>query len=343
MKKMRKQLYKLLSIHGISGQEQNVRKYLQPIMETQMDTVEIDAYGNLLSTKKIGNGEGATVLLSAHMDTVRGVQKDRKLLENNGVITSDFGALGADDRAGIAIILEVLRQMDKLRFNGTLKIAFSREEEIGCVGSSHIDSKWYEDVDLAIVVDRRGNRDIVVGTCGQPFCCDAVGNFFEEVSKMQGMDWKAVEGGISDALTFSESGINSVNLSAGYENEHTAKEYVVIADMWDTVKLILQAFGVINDFYHTFTDVPKVNQWIDDYGYGSYYSSKGVDLSKSVTQGYYEDAFGVDYVYAEEFDKNGDVYLYEIGANVTIQQGDQEIILSRDSLKSIMKQLKGKL
>src|SRR5690606_37576430 len=69
MKTMRKQFLKLLSIHGVSGDEGNVRKYLVPCLTSTMDSVEIDGYGNLLAEKKYGTGEGATILLSAHMDT----------------------------------------------------------------------------------------------------------------------------------------------------------------------------------------------------------------------------------------------------------------------------------
>src|SRR5205085_3510548 len=266
-KKMHKQFIKLLKIHGVSGQEQNVRSYLEKVLPNFMDEVVVDTYGNLLATKKIGNGKGATVLLSAHMDTVKCVLADRNVLENNGVITSSKGALGADDRGGIAIILEVLRNVEKLSFEGTLKIAFSREEEIGCVGASKIDPKWYEGVDLAIVVDRRGNRDIVVG-CFEAFCSDEVGHFMENCSALQGMDWKCVEGGISDATQFSAKGVNSVNLSAGYMNEHTEREFAVFSDMCDTVRLILQVFGVINDHCHKFGEVPYENQWVE-LGYSS--------------------------------------------------------------------------
>lgn len=339
-KKMKKQFIKLLGIHGVSGDEGKVRDYLKPILTNMMDSVEVDNYGNLLATKKVGNGNGATVLLSAHMDTVRGVVADRSIIEKDGIITSDKGALGADDRAGIAVILEVLRNVEQLSFAGTIKVAFSREEEIGCVGAKHIDKNWYSDVDLAIVVDRRGNRDIVVG-CYQAFCSDAVGNFFEEVSKMQGMDWKAVEGGVSDAMTFSSNGINSVNLSVGYRNEHTDKEYVVFEDMRDTARLILQAFAVINTFYGTFGNVPQYNTWVEDYKsyskYGSYKYYGYSDISKD--EGYYSDKFLND-VYAETYDsENGDTFIYEVGNEVVIQQGDAEIFLSRDSLKSLIKQL----
>lgn len=344
MKKMRKQLVKLLNIHGISSDETRVRKYLKPILEDMMDVVTVDSYGNLLAEKKVGNGEGATVLLSAHMDTVRGVLSDRKLVEKNGVYTSNKGALGADDRAGIAIIMEVLRNIEMLSFEGTVKVAFSREEEIGCVGSGKIDANWYSDVDLAIVVDRKGNRDIVTG-CYGAFCSDAVGYFFEDVSKMQNMDWKAIEGGVSDAMTFAYAGINSVNLSAGYMNEHTSKEYVVFEDMKDTVRLILQAFGVINNFYKTFGVVPNDNQWSTGYAMPKK-STKKYDFSGydkygyySDNQSHYSDSF-INDIYAEEFDKNGDVYVYEVGSDIVIQQGDNEILLSPDSLKSIFDQLK---
>jgi putative aminopeptidase FrvX len=329
MKNMRKQLIKLLNIHGVSGQETAVHDYLKPILTNLMDTAITDTYGNLLAQKKVGNGEGATVLLSAHMDTVKNVYADRKLIENNGVITSDKGALGADDRAGIAIILTVLRNLDKLSFNGTIKVAFSREEEIGCVGSSQINKEWYSDVDLAIVVDRRGNRDIVVG-CGMAFCSDAVGVFMENVAHLAGMpNWECVEGGISDAMTFAENGVNSINLSAGYMNEHTEREFVVVQDMRDTVRLILQALAVINDLYKTFGEVPYENSWVK-----AWYPKGGYSNST-----YFEDNYS-DWVYAETYDDSGDVYVYEVGSQIVIQQGTNEILLSRESLKSLVGQLK---
>lgn len=330
MKKMKKQLINLLNIHATSGNEAPVRKYLKPILTNLMDVVKVDSYGNLLAEKKCGNGNGATVLLSAHMDTVKGVLADRKLIiTEDGIIMSNKGALGADDRAGIAIILTVLRNLNKLNFNGTIKVAFSREEEIGCVGASKIDPNWYKDVDLAIVVDRRGNRDIVVGCCGMAFCSDSVGYFMEDVAKLVDMpDWKCVEGGISDAIVFAEHGINSINLSAGYMNEHTANEYVSLKDMRNTVRLILQTIAVINQFYKTFGLVPNENKWVKSWYYKGYYN-------------YYEDSFEGEYVWAEESDLNGDVYIYDVGADIVIQQGNHEIILSRETMKSLIKQLSG--
>ena len=327
MKKMRKNLIDLLNIHGVSGSEKEVGKYLSDYLNDKVDDMYLDDYYNLIAEKKCGTGKGAVVMLSAHMDTVYGVKKKRKLIEKNGVISSSTGALGADDRAGIAIILSVLDNLENINFNGTLRLAFPREEEIGCVGSSKIHPDIYKDTDLAIVVDRRGSRDIVVG-CGMAFCSNEVGNFMENVAGLAGMDdWKCVEGGISDAMSYSEGGINAINLSAGYYNEHTDKEYVVLSEMWDTVKLITQVFPVINDFAHTFSAVGMTNKWVKGY------------KSKNYSTTYFEDTFEEDF-YAETFDGKDEVFVFDVGMNdCIIQKGQKELIISKDALRDIISQL----
>ncbi|MGG1263800.1 M20/M25/M40 family metallo-hydrolase [Brevibacillus laterosporus] len=259
MKKFKQELFNLLCIQAPSGKEKKVADYLFPVLERLCDKVFLDDYGNLLAEKKVGTGEGATIILSAHMDTVNNIQQDRKVLfdAKTNTFHSTKGVLGADDRAGIAIILAVLRNLHLTEFDGTLKIAFSREEETGCVGANHIDPNWYTDANLAIVVDRKGSRDIVTG-CFSPynFCSESVGKFFENTSAMLGMDWKSVGGGVSDATVFSGRGINSVNLSAGYENEHTPQEIVNLVHCRDTINLILQVLSVVNTFVESFDEVP---------------------------------------------------------------------------------------
>lgn len=254
--KIKKQLVELLNIYGVSKQEHKVREYLYPKLERLVDTVTIDSYGNLLGVKKVGNGDGAVVMLSAHMDTVYNVERDRKLIFTDDIIMSDKGALGADDRAGITIILSVLENIEDTGFNGTIKVAFSREEEIGCIGADKMNPEFYSDVDLAIVVDRRGNRDIVVNGAGMPFCTNDVKMFMNEVADSTHMkNWLCVMGGVSDAVVFAENGINSINVSAGYYNEHTDLEYVSVADMVDSISLIKQTLSMINDYYHEFSEL----------------------------------------------------------------------------------------
>lgn len=278
MKSLRKTAMKLMNMVTPSGYEDEVREYLYARLVGMFGkkNVWIDSYGNLFGEYKVGSGEGATVILSSHMDSVNNYGANHKLIFKDGIIRAENGICGADDKAGLAIILEILKNVEKTSFEGTIKTAFFVEEEIGCVGSSEAgrneSKEWLADANLGIVIDRKGSRDIVVGNFGEVFCSDATGDFFEEASKMQDMDWKCVEGGISDTSTLAQLGVNAVNLSAGYYNEHTKNEYVVLDQMVDTYRLILQVFGIINHHFDKFGEVPQdENKWVSNmWSYGSW-------------------------------------------------------------------------
>ncbi|OEH86084.1 hypothetical protein BHU72_14240 [Desulfuribacillus stibiiarsenatis] len=241
------QLLELLSINGASGQEQEVTKYLTQALKNLVDSHWNDEAGNLLAEKKVGNQQGMTILLSAHMDTAGTFSSNREIIREGDILTSSEGILGADDRAGIAVILDVLRRVESTRFNGTIKVSFTVQEEVGCIGSSMINPHWLEGVNAAIVVDRRGSRDIVINNRSTTFCHRAVGDFYEYVSTSIGMeDWKATTGGLSDTAVYARLGINSVNLSVGYQNEHTNREILNIIHAQQTSDFVLQALHLIN-------------------------------------------------------------------------------------------------
>ncbi|MBS8263863.1 M20/M25/M40 family metallo-hydrolase [Mesobacillus boroniphilus] len=231
------QLIEWLNIPGASTDERAIRLILRNKLNRLVDHTFIDKKGNLLGFMECGTGP--TILLSAHMDTVEEIVPDRKIIEEGTILRSSEGILGADDRAGIVSILSILNRVRKTNFNGTIKVAFTVEEEIGCRGSSGIDMDFIEDVDAAIVIDRRGNRDIVTSNAGFPFCPDEFGRLFEQAGKLSGIeDWQVTPGGISDAKVFANYDIPSVNLSAGYQNEHTDFETVDYLATFETVLLV---------------------------------------------------------------------------------------------------------
>ncbi|PWV98544.1 peptidase M28-like protein [Paenibacillus cellulosilyticus] len=242
MRKLERDLLELLSITAPSGQERPVAEYLIERLQKQVDRVEFDHYGNVIAQRIYGTGIGPTILLCAHMDTVW-VDPAREILQDGDIWHSSVGPLGADDRAGIAIILAVLRSLARSgAFHGRIKLAFTREEEIGRIGSEQLNLAWLSGVDMSVVVDRRGSRDIVVRNSRMAFCEWSLAAYWESIGTMCGMTgWRAVEGGLSDAVTFAAYGIPSVNLSAGYEYEHTAEEYVNVRACKDTVRLIVQS------------------------------------------------------------------------------------------------------
>jgi hypothetical protein len=232
-------LTELLNVPGESGREGRIRRVVMRKLQRFADGVFRDGYGNVLAIRRCG--EGPAVLISAHMDVCRELDPSREITEDGTVLRSTSGILGADDRAGIAIALHVLERIRKTEFRGTLKFAFTVEEEIGLVGARHLDPAFMEDIDAAIVVDRRGKRDIVT-SCGGfvPFCDPAYGRLFEQAGILAGMpDWKVTPGGSSDARVFAERfGIDTVNLSAGYEHEHTDDESLDWVAAFQTVILI---------------------------------------------------------------------------------------------------------
>lgn len=108
------------------------------------------------------------------------------------------------------------------------------------MGSCEVDPAWLRKAELAIAVDRRGSRDIVVRNGCIDFCDDLTAARFERAAVLCGMpDWRAVTGGTSDAVTYASLGIPSENLSAGYQLEHTARETVDIDHCLDTIRLIV--------------------------------------------------------------------------------------------------------
>jgi tripeptide aminopeptidase len=231
-------LLECLNVPGVSTDESRFRSRVRNKLSSLIDHSFIDRKGNLLGFVELG--DGPTILLSAHLDMVEEIAEGREIIEEGSILRSSEGILGADDRAGVAAILEILSRVKKTNFSGTLKVAFTVEEEIGCQGSRGIDQDFIEDVDAVIVIDRRGNRDIVTSWSNNvPFCPEEYGRLFEQAGELAGMnDWKITPGGISDAKVFAEYGIPSVNLSAGYQNEHKETEIVDNKSTFETVLLV---------------------------------------------------------------------------------------------------------
>lgn len=140
-------LKKLYSIHSPSGKEQNMIRFLRSYIGTLPGNISVsqDRYGNLYVIK--GTGENYPCLVS-HIDQVAHCHhsKDFKAIETKDIIFGyspgkrRFENPGADDKNGIFICLECLKKYD------TIKIAFFREEETGCAGSSNADMPFFNDV-----------------------------------------------------------------------------------------------------------------------------------------------------------------------------------------------------
>lgn len=234
-------LDEMLSIPGVSENEDLIRNVVKEKLTPFVDNIAVDRYGNLLAEKTYGTGNGAVLLLNAHLDIASELVLGREIIKEDGIWRSSEGILGADDRAGIAAILEVASTMSGAKFNGKIKFIFTVEEEIGLLGAQKVDEYFLWGVDAAFVIDRRGTGDIVTSAWGGiPFCDVKFGELIEQIANDAELEgWACTEGGSSDTRIWAEHGIECVNLSAGYYNEHTDEEYLDVAACYNVTKLLM--------------------------------------------------------------------------------------------------------
>lgn len=166
------------------------------------------------------------IALVAHMDTVfSSPPEDIYYDERKGVCWSPDG-LGADDRAGIFAILTILKHGYRP------SIIFTTDEEIGAVGASQLveDIKSPEsELKYIIQLDRRGTNDCVFYDCDNRDFVEYIENFgFVETF-----------GSFSDISVICPAwGIAGVNLSIGYEDEHTISETLRVGAMLNTIQKV---------------------------------------------------------------------------------------------------------
>lgn len=131
------QFMEMVQIDSESGNEANFINWLKTELDSMGGETMLDGYGNLVA-KFCAKNSGATepILLSCHADTVKpGIGIEPVLAD--GVIRSKGDTiLAADDKAGIAEMLEAIRTAEQYP---PLEIAISRQEEVGLLGVKNMD------------------------------------------------------------------------------------------------------------------------------------------------------------------------------------------------------------
>jgi hypothetical protein len=203
-----------------------MRNFLITFLRSKYETVTVTAH------YLIAHGE-IPICLVAHMDTVFAQPAmDVYYDKQKNVMWSPQG-LGADDRAGIFAIIQILQS--GLRPH----VIFTTDEEKGCVGSMMLATKKvpFKDIRYFIQLDRRGSKDCVFYDCDNPDFTAYIESFgFEEAI-----------GSFTDISMFCPDwGIAGVNLSVGYLNEHSISETLMVDDLLNTI-----------DKVHTMLTVPE--------------------------------------------------------------------------------------
>ena len=227
----------------------------QSALKKTLSTYIRTKYKTVVETEDYIYAEGTIpIALCAHMDTVfktpaTEVYYDRQ----KNVIFSPMG-LGADDRAGVYAILQIIKR--GLRPH----IIFTTDEEIGARGAialSHEDCP-FENLRYIIQLDRRGANDCVFYDCDNP----------EFVRYVETFGFVEAFGSFSDISMICPAWkVAGVNLSVGYRDEHSVSEVLFVGHLLNTIDKTINMLQ--DDDTTKFEYIPcKYNSWYK-YVYGN--------------------------------------------------------------------------
>lgn len=211
------------------------------------------------------------VLLVAHVDTVHEpyVGKDRRILhdQKRDILWCPTG-LGADDRAGVYGILEIVKNGHRP------SILLTEEEEWGGVGAKEFlahRGHVLQDYHFMIELDRKGREEAVYYSCEN-----------EEFKKyINSFGFKTSIGTFSDISVLLQSQVCAVNLSIGYRDEHMNHETLYIRHMYNTIGKVCDMLGKPTKEYR-FTPYT----WHSEYPYGLDAFTDTYPLDKNITEEY---------------------------------------------------------
>lgn len=229
--------------------------------------LDMDNHGNLF--KKIG--ENPTTLFASHLDTATSaLTQVNHVIEGDIIKTDGKSILGADDKAGVTIMLHMIEnEIPGLYY-------FFLGEEVGCVGSKKLandlkDNK-IEGITKVISFDRRGTTSIITHQFGTRCCSDTFGKAlaksFNDIEPT--FSYKNDPTGLyTDSAQFVKIYPECTNISVGYWSEHTFGESQNISHL---EKLADACLKVDWDNLPIERDPSKVET---SYGYG--YTGYGYD------------------------------------------------------------------
>lgn len=195
-------------------------------MQKTLNTYLKSKYKRVVSTRDYIYAIGdIPIALVAHMDTVFPKPAEEIFYDRRKNVIWSPDGLGADDRAGIFAIIQIIRR--GLRPH----IIFTTDEEKGCIGADRLARIKcpFKDLRYVIQLDRRGANDCVFYDCDNK----------DFVSYVEEFGFVEAIGSFTDICSFCpEWKVAGVNLSIGYQNEHSKSEVLYVGHMLNTIEKV---------------------------------------------------------------------------------------------------------
>lgn len=239
-------------------------------------------YPKVIHTKEYIFAEGdIPIALVAHMDTVFKAPPEEIFFDPVKNVMWSPDALGADDRAGIFAIVQIIRSGLKPH------VIFTTDEEIGGLGASKLAELDcpFSDLKYVIELDRRGSNDCVFYDCENPKFTEYVESFGFEYSF----------GSYTDICEFCPTWkIAGVNLSIGYRDEHSVSEVLFVGRMYSTIEKVKKMLADVVNLTEPFEYIPSPTRYnyaygMDWYNWGSSIYGHGVSKCRQCKQYFMEE------------------------------------------------------
>ncbi len=260
-------LKKLYLAHSPSRNEEEVAKIVKNELTIMKIPFEVD---DKLQIYRFVRGQP---IFAAHMDQV-GRVRIKELYIHRGCIFGD-GNLGADDKNGVWILLQLLNKFPNISF------IFSTCEECGFEIDSLLKKKEDElkETPYGLVFDRRHGGDIIGWT--NDYCNKDFEDDVHELGKEFG--YSPTRGSISDCDQLSRFGVPCVNLSCGYYNPHSEDEFTALVELENALNFADKILSTLTKKYsrvetkwrsrYTYTPSSSYRSGAydySDYGFGYY-------------------------------------------------------------------------
>ena len=273
-----KKCFNLIKLEQLYGKNDIPEKNVISYLRQRNPRLKMDLYGNLYLINPW------TPILNAHMDTVQGKSDTKwctkKLKLKKDKISAKNCIIWWDDKCWIAIAMQLYEEMwDKI------SLLFTRQEEVWCLGIKEFvknqnNLELLKQAPYALTLDRRWSWDIIWES--NWYCSKEFEDRIHEITKPY---WYKPEHWLcSDANTIS-SYINVVNLSVGYYNPHTNKEYIDCKDMINAMEAVRE---IINTIKPT-EKFPSPDEW------KVYYPTSVYNYNKKNTGSLFDSYYDDDY------------------------------------------------
>ncbi|MEW6201785.1 MAG: M20/M25/M40 family metallo-hydrolase [bacterium] len=165
LKRMTDIFLELVQIYSPSGSERElcdrIVHFLTPYSDSIMEDDAGKSFGgncgNLFVSIRGNTPDMPVVLLNAHMDSVEPSRGINPVIKDDFICSDGTTILGADDKAGIAIILEVINVLHENKLpHGDIQLLFTASEEKGLLGARNMNAALLK-ADFGYTLDGSGD------------------------------------------------------------------------------------------------------------------------------------------------------------------------------------------